>query len=82
MRCLLSLTIGDFYSMSMTLFALPFAAHFRAERWWSRLGSSRRVDCAHPVVAIPFCVIIVFQLNQLLQELGATDLAGAVPGWR
>lgn len=32
------------------------------------------------MVAIPFCVIIVFQLNQLLGEIGATDLSGAGAG--
>ena len=32
------------------------------------------------LVAIPFCVIIVFQINQLLSELGAVDLAGAGAG--
>lgn len=32
------------------------------------------------VISIPFCVIIVFQLNQVLGELGAGDLAGAGTG--
>lgn len=32
------------------------------------------------IISIPFCVIIVFQLNQVLGELGAGDLAGAGTG--
>lgn len=32
------------------------------------------------VISIPFCVIIVFQLNQVLGELGAGDLSGAGTG--
>ncbi|HWU33370.1 MAG TPA: ABC transporter permease [Marmoricola sp.] len=32
------------------------------------------------LMAIPFCVIIVFDTNQLLSEIGAVDLAGAGAG--
>ncbi|MFD2473575.1 MlaE family ABC transporter permease [Amycolatopsis silviterrae] len=73
--------VGGFYSMTAetarSMFRRPF-------QWRELLNQAWFIASVSVVptlmVAIPFCVIIVFQLNQLLTEMGATDLAGAGAG--
>jgi len=73
--------VGDFYAMSIDTFRSAFRRPFQTREMVEQAWFIASVSIVPTVlVAIPFCVIIVFQLNQLLQELGATDLAGAGSG--
>ena len=73
--------VGDFYSMSIDTFRSTFRRPFQTREMVEQAWFIASVSIVPTLlVAIPFCVIIVFQLNQLLQELGATDLAGAGSG--
>lgn len=73
--------VGGFYSMTVeagrSLFRRPFQWRELVHQAWF-IASVSVVPTL--LVAIPFCVIVVFQLNQLLTEMGATDLAGAGAG--
>jgi phospholipid/cholesterol/gamma-HCH transport system permease protein len=71
-------TFGDFYRFAgktvLRMFTRPF--HFRefvSQAWFVTTVSFAPAL----LVSIPFCVIIIFQVNQLLLQIGAIDLAGA-----
>jgi phospholipid/cholesterol/gamma-HCH transport system permease protein len=73
--------IGGFYRMSADTFRLGFRRPFQFRDLLHQAWFIASVSVVPTVMmAIPFCVIVVFQLNQLLIELGATDLAGAGAG--
>jgi phospholipid/cholesterol/gamma-HCH transport system permease protein len=73
--------VGGFYAMTAdtfrNLFRRPFQWRELLEQMWF-IASVAVVPTM--LVAVPFCMIVVFQLNQLLGEIGATDLAGAGAG--
>lgn len=72
------ITFGDFYSFSGNVFKQMFTRKFRFREFVSQAWFITTVSFAPALlVAIPFCVVIIFQVNQLLIQIGAVDLAGA-----
>ncbi|MEV4644731.1 ABC transporter permease [Saccharopolyspora sp. NPDC049357] len=77
----ISAPIGSFYRMSVEVFRHGFRRPFQLREFLQQSWMIVSVSVVPTLlVAIPFCVIVVFQLNQLLTELGAADLAGAGAG--
>ncbi|KXF55794.1 ABC transporter permease [Rhodococcus sp. SC4] len=73
--------VGGFYRMSGQTFRFLFRRPFERQEVITQAWFIARVALVPTMmVAIPFCVIVVFQLNQLMAELGATDLSGAGAG--
>ena len=71
-------TFGDFYSFVGNVFKQMFTRQFRFREFVSQAWFITTVSFAPALlVAIPFCVVIIFQVNQLLIQIGAVDLAGA-----
>ncbi|GAB2642769.1 ABC transporter permease [Nocardioides ginkgobilobae] len=71
-------TFGDFYAFSGNVFKQMFTRRFRFQEFVSQAWFITTVSFAPALlVAIPFCVVIIFQVNQLLIQIGAVDLAGA-----
>lgn len=71
-------TFGDFYTFSGNVFKQMFTRRFRFREFVSQAWFITTVSFAPALlVAIPFCVVIIFQVNQLLIQIGAVDLAGA-----
>ena len=73
--------VGGFYAMALETFRLmprrPFKARELVQQAWFIVSVSLVPTL---LIAIAFCVILVFQFNQLLIELGATDVSGAGAG--
>jgi phospholipid/cholesterol/gamma-HCH transport system permease protein len=70
--------IGQFYAFSIKVFRTMFTTRFRFREFVSQAWFITTVSFWPALlVAIPFCVIIIFQVNQLLIQIGAVDLAGA-----
>ncbi|TDD09000.1 ABC transporter permease [Saccharopolyspora terrae] len=77
----ISAPVGSFYRMSVEVFRHGFRRPFQLREFLQQSWMIVSVSVVPTLlVAIPFCVIVVFQLNQLLTELGAADLAGAGAG--
>lgn len=73
--------VGGFYRMSGKTFKHMFRRPFEVEELIAQSRFIARVALVPTImVAIPFCVIVVFQLTQLMAELGASDLSGAGAG--
>jgi len=71
-------TFGDFYSFVGTVFAQMFTRRFHFREFISQAWFITTVSFWPALlVSIPFCVVIIFQVNQLLIQIGAVDLAGA-----
>ncbi len=71
-------TIGDFYKFVGHTFVQMFTRRFQFREFVSQAWFVITVSFAPALlVSIPFCVIIIFQVNQLLIQIGAIDLAGA-----
>ena len=71
-------TFGDFYSFTGNVFKQMFTRRFQFREFVSQAWFLTTVSFAPAIlVAIPFCVVIIFQVNQLLIQIGAVDLAGA-----
>ena len=69
---------GGFYRFSGVVFARMFTRRFRFREFVAQAWFITTVSFAPAIlVSIPFCVIIIFQVNQLLLQIGAIDLAGA-----
>jgi phospholipid/cholesterol/gamma-HCH transport system permease protein len=69
---------GDFYVFVGKTFQRMFTTRFRFQEFVSQAWFITTVSLGPAIlVAIPFCVIIIFQVNQLLIQIGAIDLAGA-----
>lgn len=73
--------VGSFYStcgqVARATFRPPFQRREFVEQAWFIASVSLLPTL---LMSVPFCVILVFQLNQLLGEIGATDLSGAGTG--
>jgi phospholipid/cholesterol/gamma-HCH transport system permease protein len=70
--------IGSFYAFVVDTFRKMFTTRFRFREFVSQTWFVITVSFGPALlVAIPFCVIIIFQVNQLLIQIGAVDLAGA-----
>ncbi|MEV7397087.1 ABC transporter permease [Aeromicrobium sp. NPDC092404] len=73
--------LGRFYAMSLETFRQLFKRPFHTKEFIEQAWFIASVSLLPTLlVAIPFCVIIVFQINQLLAQIGAVDLAGAGAG--
>lgn len=71
-------TFGDFYWFVGKVFKQMFTRRFRFREFISQAWFITTVSLGPAIlVAIPFCVVIIFQVNQLLIQIGAVDLAGA-----
>ena len=71
-------TFGDFYTFVGKVFRTMFTTRFRFREFVSQAWFVTTVSFWPALlVAIPFCVVIIFQVNQLLIQIGAVDLAGA-----
>jgi phospholipid/cholesterol/gamma-HCH transport system permease protein len=71
-------TFGDFYSFVGKVFAQMFTRRFHFREFISQAWFITTVSFGPALlVSIPFCVVIIFQVNQLLIQIGAVDLAGA-----
>jgi phospholipid/cholesterol/gamma-HCH transport system permease protein len=69
---------GEFYAFCLKTFRQLFTRRFRFNEFVSQAWFITTVSLGPAImVAIPFCVIIIFQVNQLLIQIGAIDLAGA-----
>lgn len=73
--------IGGFYATSLDSVRFAFRRPFQTREFLGQAWFIAGV-CLAPtlLMSIPFCVITVFQLNQLLIELGGADLSGAGAG--
>jgi phospholipid/cholesterol/gamma-HCH transport system permease protein len=70
--------IGGFYAFVIDTFKKMFTRRFHFREFVSQCWFVITVSFGPALlVAIPFCVIIIFQVNQLLIQIGAVDLAGA-----
>ena len=73
--------VGGFYSTSLAtfrgVFRRPFHVREFIEQAWFIAGVSIMPAL---LMAIPFCMMFVYQINILLAELGAVDLSGAGAG--
>lgn len=73
--------MGGFYAFVLdtvrSMFKRPFQLWEMLEQTW--FVASVAIAPAF-LCSIPLCVIVVFQINQLLQEIGAIDIAGAGAG--
>lgn len=73
--------VGSFYALALECIRKMFRRRISIQEVIEQAWFIVTVSLVPTMlVAIPFCVIVVFQLNQLLGELGATDLAGAGAG--
>jgi phospholipid/cholesterol/gamma-HCH transport system permease protein len=71
-------TFGDFYAFVVTVFRQMFTRRFHFREFVSQAWFITTVSFGPALlVSIPFCVVIIFQVNQLLIQIGAIDLAGA-----
>ncbi|OIJ28089.1 MlaE family ABC transporter permease [Nocardioides luteus] len=71
-------SFGDFYDFVVSVFRKGFTRRFQFREFVSQAWFITTVSFWPALlVAIPFCVVIIFQVNQLLIEIGAVDLAGA-----
>ncbi|MFS3128225.1 MlaE family ABC transporter permease [Nocardioides sp. Bht2] len=69
---------GDFYTFVCKVFAQMFTRRFQFREFISQAWFIITVSFWPAIlVSIPFCVVIIFQVNQLLIQIGAIDLAGA-----
>lgn len=70
--------IGDFYMFCGGVFAAMFRTRFQFREFVSQAWFITTVSLVPAIfVCIPFCVVIIFQVNKLLIQIGAVDLAGS-----
>ncbi|HJQ06369.1 MAG TPA: ABC transporter permease [Nocardioides sp.] len=71
-------TFGDFFGFVGKTFTTMFTTKLRFQEFISQAWFITTVSMVPGLlVSIPFCVVIIFQVNQLLIQIGAVDLAGA-----
>lgn len=71
-------SFGDFYTFVGSIGRALLTTRFRFAEFVSQAWFLTTVSFGPALlVSIPFCVVIVFQVNQLLIQIGAVDLAGA-----
>lgn len=74
--------VGSFVSMSAGSFRAIFRRPFAFQEYLEQTVFIASVTILPAIfVTIPFTVVVQFYINQLLQEIGATDLAGAGAGF-
>lgn len=73
--------LGSFYATCLDTGRALFRRRFHWREFLDQTAFIASVSIAPTIMlTIPFCAIMVFLINQLLIELGATDLAGAGAG--
>ncbi len=71
-------TFGDFYGFAGKVFVQLCTRRFHFREFVSEAWFITTVSFGPALlVSIPFCVVIIFQINQILIQIGAVDLAGA-----
>lgn len=71
-------TLGGFYGFVFEAFRQIFRRPFQFEEFVDQAWFISSVSIGPAImVAIPFCVIIIFEVNQLLIQIGAVDLSGS-----
>ena len=76
-----STDVGGFYRMTGQTFKFMFRRPFQLGELIRQSWFIVRVALTPTLmVAIPFCVVVVFQINQLMATMGALDLSGAGAG--
>lgn len=70
--------VGTFYAFCGDVFKKMFTRRFRFDEFVHQSWFISSVSIGPAVmVSIPFCVVLTFQINQILIQIGAVDLAGA-----
>ncbi|WP_368680254.1 ABC transporter permease (plasmid) [Rhodococcus opacus] len=73
--------VGGFYATSMETFRCMFKRPFHAREFVQQAWFIAGVSIMPALLmAIPFCMMFVYQINILLAEIGAVDLSGAGAG--
>lgn len=73
--------LGGYYAFCLDTLRMTFRRPFQFREFIEQAWFLSSVTIAPAMfMAIPFCVIIVFDLNQLLIEIGAVDLSGSGAG--
>ncbi|HEX4189460.1 MAG TPA: ABC transporter permease [Marmoricola sp.] len=73
--------IGGFYATCAETFRQLFKRPFQWREFFEQAWFIASVSILPTIfVAFPLCVIVIFELNQVLKEIGAIDLAGAGAG--
>jgi phospholipid/cholesterol/gamma-HCH transport system permease protein len=73
--------IGGFFATSLDTFAAMTRRPFPVGEFLGQIAFLVNVTIVPTILlTLPFCAIIVFLINQLLIQLGATDIAGAGAG--
>lgn len=74
-------TFGEFYRFSGLVLQRLFTRRFQTREFVSQAWFIASVSFGPALlVSIPLCAVIIFQINQLLIQIGAIDLAGAGAG--
>jgi len=70
--------VGGFYAFCIDVFRKLFTTRFRFDEFIRQAWFISSVSIGPAImVSIPFCVVLTFQINQVLIQIGAVDLAGA-----
>ena len=70
--------VGSFYAFCVDVFKKMFTRRFRFDEFVHQAWFISSVSIGPAImVSIPFCVVLTFQINQILIQIGAVDLAGA-----
>ncbi len=73
--------LGSFYSLSLDTLTGLFRGPFQWREFTSQFWFVARVSLVPTILmSIPFTVLVVFTLNSLLVEIGASDMSGAGAG--
>ncbi|MFE3229207.1 MlaE family ABC transporter permease [Nocardia sp. NPDC059228] len=73
--------LGEFYATALETFRYVPRRPFQLREFVSQAWFIASVSIVPTLLmAIPFCVMVVFQINVLLNEIGAIDLSGAGAG--
>ncbi|PPJ24956.1 ABC transporter permease [Nocardia nova] len=73
--------LGDFYATTLETFRYLPRRPFQLREFVSQAWFIASVSIVPTLLmSIPFCVMVVFQINVLLSEVGAIDLSGAGAG--
>ena len=74
-------TLGEFYALTLDTVAAVRRRPFQWSEFLDQCWATIRVALLPTIVmSIPFTVLVVFTLNSLLGEIGASDLSGAGAG--
>ncbi|MFD9667561.1 MlaE family ABC transporter permease [Rhodococcus sp. NPDC059968] len=73
--------LGGFFATGLDTLRLTFRRPFQVREFVQQAWFIASVSIVPTLLmAIPFCVMVIFQINVLLNEIGAIDLSGAGAG--